>query len=176
MKWVIALALRATVLGVVWVSFAGWDVSYLGYGVVSVAAATALSLILLPPSQPDIRRWPRRAWHSVVLAGWFLGKSVSGGVDVAGRALKPTPDIAPAVITVPFDVPAGPARQLVLLLMNLMPGTMVQQVVDDSGQAADHPGAPATAVQLHTLSRSLAPEKQWRQLQRKVAAAYGVTY
>lgn len=176
MKWVTALVLRATVLGVVWVSFAGWDLAYLGYGVVSVAAATALSLALLPPSQPDIRRWPRRVWHSLVLAGWFLGKSVSGGVDVAIRALKPTPDITPAVVTVPVAVPPGPARQLALLLMNLMPGTMVQQVVDDSDLPADSPGARVTAAKLHTLSRSLAPEQQWQQLERKVAAAYGVTY
>lgn len=175
MNWLLAAVFRALLLGVIWIALAGWEVSYAGYGVISVAAAVALSLILLPPGPLHPGQWPRRAWASVVLAGWFLWKSVAGGVDVSTRALKRTPDIAPAVVPAPYLLPDGNARQTATLLMNLMPGTMVQQVIDETGMTADHPRQNATGVELHTLSLSLDPGEQWEQLQRRVAAAYGVT-
>lgn len=174
MKWLTATVIRALVLGVGWLALAGWDSSYAGYGLVSVAAATALSLVLLPPEQPRFRQWPRRAFHGAVLVGWFLRKSMVGGVDVAARALKPTPDIAPVVVPAPFLLPEGHGRQTAMLLMNLMPGTMVQQVVGRDGEAADDPRVPATGVHLHALSLSLGPLRQWEQLQRRVAGTYGI--
>lgn len=174
MRWLVAAVFRALLLGMIWVALAGWEASYAGYGVISVAAAVALSLVLLPPGPPRPGQWPRRAWSSVVLAGWFLWKSVVGGTDVSIRALKRTPDIAPAVVPAPYLLPAGHARQTATLLMNLMPGTMVQQVVGETGVAADHPDQHASGVELHTLSRSLNPAQQWEQLQRRVAAVYGV--
>lgn len=65
-----------------------------------------------------------------------------------------------------------------MLLMNLMPGTMVQRAVavDKDGRLldADCPGTVATGVELHTLSEDLAPARQWAELEQRVAAAYGV--
>lgn len=59
-----------------------------------------------------------------------------------------------------------------------MPGTMVQRAVtmDSDGRLteADRPGAVATGVELHTLSEDLAPARQWAELERRVAAFYGV--
>lgn len=70
--------------------------------------------------------------------------------------------------------PPGRGRQLAMALMNLMPGSMVQQVVDASGRPADAPDADPTAVELHTLSGELAPAAQWEELQCRVARAVGV--
>ena len=167
-----AAVVRALVLGLVWVALSGAEADYALYGLVGVAAATALSLALLPPTRRRFR--VRRLWFSVILAGWFLGKSVAGAADVARRALAIRPDIEPAVVSASLSLPPGPARQLALLMMNLMPGSMVQREVTASGQPADDADAITMSVELHTLSRSLRPAEQWDSLQRRVAAAFDV--
>lgn len=162
MRWLTAIVLRALLLTVAWVSLSGWDADYAAYGLLSVGAATALSLALLPPAREGVRGWPGRAWGSLRLAGWFLTQAAVGGADVAWRAVRRTPDIAPEVVSAPFLLPAGPGRNMAMLLMNLMPGTMVQRAGSDG-------------VQLHTLALELRPVEQWEQLQRRVARAYGVS-
>lgn len=177
-RWVLAGALRAAALGLLWWALSGADADYLIYGLVSVALATTLSLLLLPPaSRVAPRGWLRRLGSSIVLLGWFLGQSVLGGLDVARRALARPADIDPSVVVAPFALEPGHARQLALALMNLMPGSMVQRVVSADGETADNTSAgpvrePA-AVQLHTLSPQLDPADQWARLQRRVGAAFG---
>lgn len=164
-KYLIAGVLRGTGLALIWAFFAGWTVDYASYGVVSVAAATAISLILLPPQRgPHPVAWPRRVWFFALLLGWFLWQSAKGGVDVAIRALRVTPDIAPEVIAAEVELPEGHARQVAMLLMNLMPGSMIQR----GPLATEDP----EVVELHTLSAALRPAEQWRQLQQRTARAF----
>ncbi|ROR72976.1 Na+/H+ antiporter subunit E [Bogoriella caseilytica] len=191
-RWIAATAARALVLGVLWVVLAGWDADYALYGVVGVGLATACSLALLPPrGQVRVATWPRRAWHTVVLLAWFAGKSAAGGADVAARALRRPVAVDPAVVRAPVRLPEGHARQLALLMMNLMPGSMVQRVLPGEGEmgagaegGAEGVAAPENAVvgpdraagptvELHTLAVSLKPAEQWEQLQRRVGAALG---
>lgn len=106
----------------------------------------------------------------ILLAGWFLGQSAAGGVDVARRALGRRPDIEPAVVRAPVDLPEGHARQLAMLLMNLMPGSMIQRAPGSTGHDAAA-SAGGDQVELHTLSVSLDPAGQWSRLQRRVAQA-----
>lgn len=170
-KHVVGGSLRAVVLALLWVFFAGWDLDYAGYGVVSVLAATAMSLVLLPPTQtPNPARWPQRIWFSVRLAAWFLRQSALGGVDVARRAFAARPDIAPAVVVAPVQLPEGHSRQLAMLLMNLMPGSMIQR----GPLVPDHQpeGEAGEVVELHTLAAALDPAEQWRQLQLRAGRAF----
>ncbi|GAA1164164.1 Na+/H+ antiporter subunit E [Nesterenkonia sandarakina] len=178
-RFVVAGVLRALLLGLLWWALSGGGADYVIYGVISVALATALSLVLLPPSSArSPREWPRRWGAIVVLLGWFLGQSVIGGLDVARRALSRPIDVEPCVVVAPFELEPGQARQLALALMNLMPGSMVQQVIDAEGEPADHtaegPVSTPVAVQLHTLSAQLDPASQWARLQRRVGAAFGL--
>lgn len=78
------------------------------------------------------------------------------------HALTKADNIALALVLIGVALPAGSGRQMAMLLMNLMPGTMVQRAVSDG-------------VELHTLSLELNPVEQWEQLQRRVARAYGVS-
>lgn len=178
MRTVAGIVVRVVLFALVWVALAGWDPGYAIYGIVSIIAATVLSVVLIPPGRADIRTWPRRGWAFIRLVGWFLRQAIVGGVDVALRAVRRTPDIDTAVVTVPFTLPPGPWREMAMLLMNLMPGTMVQRAVavDKDGRLldADCPGTVATGVELHTLSEDLAPARQWAELEQRVAAAYGV--
>lgn len=175
----LAGVLRAVVLGLLWWALSGAGADYVIYGLVSVVLATVLSLLLLPPSRGSSpRRWPRRLGSSIVLLSWFLGQSVLGGLDVARRVLARPVDIDPGVVVAPFALEPGHARQLALTMMNLMPGSMVQQVVTADGKPADNtaegPVREPAAVQLHTLSPQLDPADQWARLQARVGAAFGV--
>lgn len=177
MRWTAAVCVRAMLLGMVWVSFAGWQADYVIYGLVSVAGATLLSLVLLPPQgSPRPAAWPRRVWFGLLLAGWFVGQSARGGADVALRALRGPGSIDPAVVEAGFELPPGHARELSLTMMNLMPGSMIQRVVGASGRTADvvadRPVEEPSHVELHTLSPSLNPADQWADLQNRVRRAF----
>lgn len=180
MRWLTAVVLRGAALAGLWAFLAGWSAEYGIYGVVSVATATGFSLWLSPPQrQVDVRRWPRRVWFTVALALWFIGQSVIGGVDVAVRAVRRPVGIDPAVVTAPVELPPGHSRQLAMLMMNLMPGSMIQRGVhqtdDDVAATAltwsDGHSDQAAQVELHTLSASLNPAAQWRSLQQRVHRA-----
>lgn len=160
MRWVVAAVLRAVLLGVLWLAWSGAGREYVGYGVVAVIVATAVSLAVLPPGPVRPATWARRTIAWITLAGWFGWQSVRGGVDVALRALRRTPDIAPEVFDAPQHLPTGDARQLAMVLMNLMPGSMVQRIGDER-------------VELHTLAAELSPVRQWEELNRRVGAAFG---
>ncbi|TLP79850.1 Na+/H+ antiporter subunit E [Nesterenkonia sphaerica] len=177
MIWVVAASSRAAVLAGVWLGFTAASPDYAVYGLFSVASCTALSLWLLPPRGPvRVRRWPRRLWFSAVLGLWFGGQSVRGGVDVARRALRRPVRIDPAVVTAPIDLPEGHARQVAMVLMNLMPGSMIQRTTDRDGVTAqvtaDRHTAEPVMVELHTLAAELDPARQWRQLQHRVRCAF----
>lgn len=163
MRWIVSIVLRMLVFGLIWLALSDASPDYLSYGVVSTAAATALSLAIMPPATPRIRRWLARVWGTIRLAAWFLQQSVIGGVDVARRALKPQVDIAPEVVDVDVELPEGSGREVCYLLMNLLPGSMVQRVRDSEDQKI---------AEIHTLSLTLNPEQQWQRLQLRVQQAF----
>ncbi|WP_169558502.1 Na+/H+ antiporter subunit E [Nesterenkonia alba] len=175
--------LRAVVFGLLWVALAGFEAEYAAYGVISVAATTALSLQLIPPGpRLSVHRWPARVWFTVLLIGWFLWQSARGGVDVALRAAKPHTDIAPAVVVAPVVLPPGHARHLAMLMMNLMPGSMIQRGPfptdppehhkdDDAGSRSSPAPQSGVHVELHTLALELNPAAQWATLQHRVRRA-----
>ncbi len=165
MNWLVSAALRFVVFGGIWLALSGADSAYFSYGAVAVLLVTVMSLVLLPPKPPTFRHWPARIWGTLVLVGWFLQQSVIGGVDVARRALTPTVDVDPAVVEVTVDLPAGAAQNLSLVLMNLLPGSMVQHVKDVEGQ---------TVAEIHTLAIELGPKSQWDTLQHRVGRAFQI--
>lgn len=165
MRWIISTLLRVVVFSIIWVALSGASGDMLVYGIVAVIAATALSLGLMRPGQPQPKRWPARVWGTIVLAAWFLQQSIRGGIDVARRALTRRVDIAPEVVDVDVELPEGPAREVCYLLMNLLPGSMVQRVrTTELG----------TIAEVHTLSMDLNPEDQWQRLQDRVQQAFQV--
>ncbi len=181
MRWVVGAVLRAVVLGVLWAGFTSASLDYAVYGLVSVLVCTALSLWLMPPESPvRIARWPRRIWFAGALCLWFMWQSVLGGVDVAVRSLRRPVRIDPAVVRAPIDLPEGHARQLAMVLMNLMPGSMIQRTTDSQGATslvttdpdAAAACAPPQQVELHTLAAELDPARQWKHLQHRVSRAF----
>jgi multicomponent Na+:H+ antiporter subunit E len=120
-----ALARGAGLLAV-WVVLIGTSPSDLATGVLAAAAATRISLVLLPPG-------PRRVRLTVVLSliPHFLWKSVVAGVDVARRALDPRLPLRLGFVAYPERFRSGPARNAFASYTSLLPGTLS---VEDDGE------------------------------------------
>lgn len=84
----------------------------------AVAAATWLSLHLLPPQRP------LRLFRFLALLPGFLWRSLLGGVDVAWRAFHPRMPLNPGWAAVPSDLPDG-GKVALGAEFSLMPGTLV---------------------------------------------------
>lgn len=146
--------------GLWWVLMEG-NLSYGLYAVVTVPAAVGLSLVLAPPRPGPWAKLPRRLWAAVTLAGWVAQRALVGGTDVALRAVHPARGgrTDPQVVTVPMRL-TGTARAFALGTFNLMPGTLVQGTRDDD------------AV-VHVLDPAFNAEKNWADLEDRVAAVVG---
>jgi multicomponent Na+:H+ antiporter subunit E len=91
----------------------------LALGLLAAAAATWLSLRLLPPETGRLR-------FAVMLAlmPHFLFESVRAGVDVARRALAPQPRLNPGFVDCPMAFPPGLARNTFTTISSLLPGSV----------------------------------------------------
>ncbi len=110
---------RAALLGLAWLVLAGGQLGALPYLLITVPAATALSLILLPPGPR-----PLRLLRLAALFPGFLVRSVMGGVDVAWRAFHPRLPVKPGWIELETRMQDGPARALYGAETSLLPGTL----------------------------------------------------
>lgn len=88
-------------------------------GILSAVVATWLSLRLLPPASGCLH-----FGALFVLLPHFLWESVKAGVDVARRALAPSPRLAPGFVNCPLDFPPGLARNTFATITSMLPGTV----------------------------------------------------
>jgi multicomponent Na+:H+ antiporter subunit E len=111
--------MRAVGFLALWLVLAGIDAADLPAAAVAVAAATFVSLRLLPPG---VRRLSPLG--SARLALCFPIQAVIAGVDVAWRALDPRLPLHPGFVTYSPRLPPGTARDAFCALASLMPGTL----------------------------------------------------
>lgn len=116
-SFVRALLHRTLLLGGVWVILAGTEPKGIAIGALAVPAAVWLSLRLLP-GRDRLSLW-RLARHVPV----FLLGSLSGGYDVARRAMAPRLRLQPGWVEVPVALPDG-GRVAMGGELSLMPGTL----------------------------------------------------
>lgn len=124
-------------------------------GALTCAAATALSLRLLPATG---YRW--RVMGVLAFIPGFLRASLVGGLDVAARALHPRMPLAPAWLVHRTALPAGPARVLLGSALTLTPGTLVAGGDDDT-------------LYVHCLDAAWPVSERARNEERRVAACAG---
>lgn len=111
--WVALYALLWTLLA----EGRGW-----GLGVPSILLAAWLSLWL-----------GLRPWHPSLLAlpgfvGFFLGRMIAGGWDVAVRALHPRRPLHPAWLCYTLQSRSPRVRLLLSALVGLLPGTLASRI------------------------------------------------
>lgn len=169
MRIVLALLVRGLVLTGGWWVLVEGRAQYAVYGAVAVPLALSVSLWLVPAGGWALGPRPLLRWaqlgHRVVgivgLVGWYAWQVVVGGVDVARRLLRRRVDVAPVVAHSRSRLPPGPARQLAVGMYGLMPGSLVS-------------GTDGDRVWLHSLAAELEPERQWRELEERIARAAGL--
>ena len=148
---------RALLLTGGWWALVEGDPSGFAFGVPVIAAATLASLALGPPHAPN---W--RPLGLLRLAQFFLAGSIRGGVDVARRALSPRLPLAPGVVTYPMRLPPGPAQNLFMGMLSLMPGTLT----------ADLDGHDLAVHVLVDGGETL--RREFEALEQRVADAFGI--
>jgi multicomponent Na+:H+ antiporter subunit E len=110
----------------------GPSLADLPVGLAAVAAATWLSLRLLPAGKSR----PRPIFLAA-LALRFVRQSVVSGTDVAWRALDPNLSLRPGFVAYPLRLPPGGARSAFCALSSLLPGTLPTGV-DENGALLVH--------------------------------------
>ena len=108
---------RAALFAGGWLVLTGAQPAAIAPGLAVSAAATWLSLWLLPA------RHPFAFWRLLRHVPRFFVGSVKGGVDVALRAFSPRMHLQPGWIDVPSALPDG-ARAALGGELSLMPGTL----------------------------------------------------
>jgi multicomponent Na+:H+ antiporter subunit E len=105
-----------------WVLLSGDGASWLvGGPVVIVAALVSCRLA------PELR-WRFSPTGAMRFAGFFLWRSLCGGVDVARRAFHPRLPLRPRFLTYPFRLPPGGARVFMANVISLQPGTLTAEL------------------------------------------------
>jgi multicomponent Na+:H+ antiporter subunit E len=91
----------------------------IGFGAVVVILAVAASMVVGPPRHAT---W--RPLGLLGFVGFFLVRSLAGGLDVARRAVSPRMRIAPGLVRYRVRLPPGTARELFTGALSMMPGTL----------------------------------------------------
>ena len=120
-----ATAIRFACFFLLWLAISGLDLKALPVAAAAAAAATWLSLRLLPASAAPVR--PAAA---IAFGLDFLRLAFLSGLDVARRALRPNMDLQPGFVAAPLRLEPGAARDAFLALASLLPGTLPTGVED----------------------------------------------
>jgi multicomponent Na+:H+ antiporter subunit E len=127
-NWPRALLTRAARFLGYWVMLSGFRPVDLLVGALTAAAATWVSLRLLPP---ESGKWRLVALVQLFLR--FLRQSISAGIDVASRALDPRLPLRLGIVVYRPLLPPGTTRSAFCTLMSLLPGTLPCGSRDDGG-------------------------------------------
>lgn len=127
-------------------------------GALTAAAATWVSLRLLPPDAGRVKfaalaaRSPRFLWQSVL-----------AGIDVARRALAPSMPLRTGYVAYRTNLPRGQARNAFATITSLLPGTVPAE--DDASGILYHcldttqPVAEQLATEEREYAKALEPGK-----------------
>ncbi len=121
-----------------------------------IAGAVILSLALLPT-----RGWRWTPGGVVGFIPFFIRQSLSGGVDVALRALRPGRPLHPTLLDYTLRLPENPARVFMANVISLLPGTLSAEM-------------EGRRLRVHTLTQDPEVLENLRELEIRVAALFGL--
>lgn len=148
---------RIILLLLVWWALTEGDLSGTGFGLVIVLLVTSVSLRLFPPGTAGIRPLPL-----LIFVFFFMGRSVTAGVDVARRLLSPSLPVSPGYLTFHLSLPEGGSRWLLANTLSLMPGTLSVWL-------------EGSRLELHCLDTREPVEAEVRAVEQKVARIFGLS-
>lgn len=151
------LVRRTAALALAWLIVSEGRMDYWYYGVITVAAAVVVSVLVSPLRAVSLPA-PRQLLAGARLAGWMLWKSVLGAFDVARRALGPARLVAPVEQVEPLRLPLGDGGLLASALANLLPGALIHRIEKEE-------------VHIHALAPDIDARDSWKRLQDLLAQA-----
>ncbi|HUG76772.1 MAG TPA: Na+/H+ antiporter subunit E [Burkholderiales bacterium] len=151
-----ALVQRIAVFAALWWALAEGRAEAWLVGAPVIAAAVGASLVLQGKAP-----WRLRPLAALRSLAWFARRSLVAGVDVALRALRPHPGLAPGFVTVRPRLADPAARVLLADALSLVPGTLSVELREDG-------------LELHVLDRAAPTEREVRELEAHIAAALGL--
>ena len=129
---VTSVLLRTLCAVLVWWALVEGDASTYVYGLAAVPATVATSYAMTGRASGGSRVTLGRVAAAIGLVGWVLRRSVSGGADVARRALwLPRPDVDPRWESYTTHLASPRARVLLAFVVNLMPGSLSARLDGD---------------------------------------------
>jgi multicomponent Na+:H+ antiporter subunit E len=144
-------------LALLWWALVGDDPGSWYFGVPAIAVAVAVGLAL---SSKEIHH-PVSPLGALRFIPFFLRDSLSGGVDVALRALRPNMPLVPDLLEYDLRVPEGAPRILVENTLSLLPGTLTADV-------------RGRRLYVHTLVEASYVLDELRELEERVADVFGL--
>lgn len=152
----LAGAFRVACFAALWMVLAEGDLRGWWLGLVFAALAAWASLRLAPPGPGRIS-----IRGLVAFVPYFLQVSIRGAVDVAIRAFRSPPAADPAILDLPLRLPGGPAATFLSGVVGLLPGTLGTNLSEDR-------------LKIHVIDRNVDNELEFRRLERRVGALFGV--
>lgn len=122
-----------------------------GIGLISIAFALIVSLILLPPG---LFRFSFAGLFFFLL--YFLNRSLKSGFQVALMAVRLDLDLHPNIQKIPLRLPEGLGRVILVNALNLQPGTLSVNLTTSS-------------LYLHVLDERQPIETQVRDIEKLIA-------
>jgi len=148
---------RAIIFALLWGTLTDGNLSAWTVGIPVIAAATLLSMKLLPHY-----RWRWRFLALLRFIPFFLRRSLSGSVDVAWRALSPRLPLNPRFLEYDLRLPHGPAPVFFVNVVSLLPGTVGVEIQKER-------------LIVHALDGDAAILDELRAIEEAIAALFGAT-
>jgi multicomponent Na+:H+ antiporter subunit E len=148
------LVIRVALLGILWWAMSRGNPDGWWAGMVGIALALVVSFRLIPLRAPPVSL---RA--VVAFFPFFVTRSMRGGLQVAKMAVRPQPDLHPAMLRLPLRLSPGPARTFLACIVSLFPGALCTGVDED-------------CLCLHVLDHRMPNEAEVREAESMVARIF----
>ncbi len=148
---------RAVVLVLLWLVLTGGDTDAWYIGALAVVAGTLGSLAVLPGGYG----WRWTAGGLARFVPFFVRETLSGGTDVALRALRPSMPLDPEIVPYESRLPLNAARVFMAGVISLLPGTLSAEL-------------KGRHLQVHSLMGADQALKNLDKLETRVADLFGL--
>lgn len=149
--------MRLVAFSALWLLLTGGDLGTPYVGALAVVSAAALSVYLLPAGSG----WRWTPGGTLRFVPFFLWQSLSGGFDIALRALRPSLPLEPELVEYRFSLTDRTARLFITGTVGLLPGTLGARLEGDT-------------MYVHSLVGERAAAEGAKELEVRVADLFGL--
>jgi multicomponent Na+:H+ antiporter subunit E len=139
---------RVLFFAIIWLGLVEGNLDSLSIGIFVVVISSLISLKLIPP-------FPLNLKATIPFAGFFLWRSLLGGIDVAKRVWSKKLLINPDIITFQISINNELAIALFINTVNLLPGTLVVDIKNN-------------LLEIHVLDKNMNNLHELEEIENKI--------